>query len=131
MNANDISSWNPEVNDPAYTPEFEESFFKQHLEWQQRDWRQWLYNTLDFPFQAIRHDADADHGNHETFPIGDTVEVLGLEGEDEKCGMMVSVRKQQRTGPVPLSNLEVTPKTDPNYRSVREYAAWFLEQINV
>jgi hypothetical protein len=53
------------------------------------------------------------------------MEVMGLAEEDVDRGIMTKVREKNRTGCAPLSDLEVTPKTDRNFWPVRECAVWF------
>lgn len=63
-----------------------------------------------------------------TFRLGHKMEVVGLEEEDVDRGIMVSVREKNRTGCVPLCDVEVRPKTDKNFWPVREYVVWFANR---
>jgi hypothetical protein len=53
---------------------------------------------------------------------------VGLAEEDIERGIMVRVREKKRNGCLPLCDLEVTPKTDPNFWPVREYVVWFANR---
>jgi hypothetical protein len=53
---------------------------------------------------------------------------LELAKEDVDRGVMVRVRKKGQVGCVPLADVEVTAKTDPNFWPVREYVVWFANR---
>ena len=59
------------------------------------------------------------------FQVGHTMEIVGLDGEDEMMGIIVEAKEKGRIGHLPLADLEVKPKTDKNYWPVREYVMWF------
>ena len=42
--------------------------------------------------------------------------------------MMAHVKQGEEDGWVPLADLKVTPKSDPNYWPVREYTVWFANR---
>ena len=65
--------------------------------------------------------AEATHD----FQVGHTMEIVGLDGEDEMMGIIVEAKEKGQIGHLPLADLEVKPKTDKNYWSVREYVMWF------
>jgi hypothetical protein len=54
--------------------------------------------------------------------------VLALAEEDVDRGMMIKVREKGQIGCVPLSDVEVTAKTDANFWPVREYVVWFANR---
>jgi hypothetical protein len=56
------------------------------------------------------------------------MEVVALAEGDVDRGLIVEVREKSRTGCVPLCDLEVTPKRDPNFWPVREYVVWFANR---
>ena len=60
-----------------------------------------------------------------SFQVGHTMEIVGLDGEDEMMGIIVEAKEKGQIGHLPLADLEVKPKTDKNYWSVREYVMWF------
>jgi hypothetical protein len=102
-------------------------------EWERRDWMVWLPENLVFPFKATRQedmdDADFQQGaSTRLFQVGHTLEVLGLDGEDEKMGVIVKAKEKGQIGHLPLADLEVKPKTDRNYWPVREYVVWFANR---
>ena len=99
-------------------------------EWDQRNWMTWLTESLVFPFKATREedmdDTDPYPGaGTQLFPVGQSLEVLGLEEEDEMLGVIVKAKAKGQMGYLPLADLEVNPKTDRNYWPVREYVVWF------
>jgi len=99
----------------------------------QRDWMTWLAQNLVFPFKATRgedmDDADFQQGGAlRLFQIGDTVEILSLEEEDEMKGVIVKAKEKGQIGHLPLADLEVKAKTDKNYWPVREYVVWFANR---
>src|ERR1035441_4987591 len=59
------------------------------------------------------------------FQVGHTMEIVGLDGEDEMMGIIVEAKEKGQIGHLPLADLEVKSKTDKNYWPVREYVMWF------
>ena len=95
--------------------------------WANRNWRKWLMESLAFPFKAVRDDGDdGDLFGSETDPdrflVGITVDVLGLHPEEGRWGAQAKVRHGKRIGSVPLADLSVRPKSDPNFKIVLEYS---------
>ena len=108
-------------------------FERKCAEWQERDWMTWLAENLVFPFTATREEDDDEAYFQEgaaqaPFRLGHTMEVLGLELEDDPCGIIVKAREKRRIGHVPLCDLQVKPKTDKDYWPVREYVVWFANR---
>jgi hypothetical protein len=95
--------------------------------WARRNWRTWLMEHLTFPFQAVREDGDdsdlfgSRSGQHK-FLVGDTLEVQRLDVEEGRWGIQVVVRQGRQTGRIPLADLSVRPKSDPNFKIALEYA---------
>ena len=57
------------------------------------------------------------------------MEVLKLSSKDDLYGIVVRAREGgRRVGSVPLCDVEVTPKNDPNFWFVREYVVWFANR---
>ncbi len=117
-----------------------EAFDKKYEEWEERDWIKWLKQNLTFPFQAERvEDMDADplapdESKKKTpFPEGCQVKVTGMSDCDcdvEFEGVIVDVIVdvigiEGKKGALPLQELEVRPKSDPNYWPVREFVVWY------
>jgi hypothetical protein len=101
---------------------------KKRREWNKRDWLPWLKRHLKFPF-TVRREEDEDFDDREPlFGVGHTMEVLGIEDEDEMRGVFVNVKEGKEKGCVPLCDVEVKPKTDKNYWHVREYVVWFANR---
>ena len=46
------------------------------------------------------------------FQVGHTMEIVGLDGEDEMIGIIVEAEEKGQIGHLPLADLEVKPKTD-------------------
>jgi hypothetical protein len=99
-------------------------------DWEGRDWEAWLKANLSFPFRARRSEDDddayfTDVAWREPFRLGARMLVLGLAGVDAWRDVLLGEARQGRFhGEVPLSDLEVVPKDDPNYWPVREYVVW-------
>ena len=71
----------------------------------------------------------SDVADGEPFRLGNTMEVVGVSSEEEpRDGTMARVREVKRRSWVPLADLEVTSKQDPNYWAVREYVVRFANQ---
>ena len=109
------------------------AFERKIQEWAKRDWMAWLSENLTFPFTATREEDDGDAYFNEgaadaPLRLGHTMQVLGLELDDDPCGIIVKVREKRRVGAVPLCDLEVKPKTNKNYWPVREYVVWFANR---
>ena len=71
------------------------------------------------------------------FPVGCEVEVVGIaEGDFEPDfdGVIVEVRGDKRgrckesEGCLPLQDLKVRPKDNPNYWPVREFVVWYANR---
>ncbi len=56
------------------------------------------------------------------------MQVVSLDQEDDRYGMIIKVRESRKVGYVPLCDVEVLNKEDPNYWPVREYVVWFANQ---
>jgi len=133
--------WDLCEGDDGYVPECDEAWEEKLEEWETRDWPQWLARHLAFPF-TVKREEDEDDAYFEAgaakavFRLGHKMQVLGFEaGDDPKVildddtrGIIVKVREKYHTGAVPLSEVEVTPKTDPNFWPVREYVVWFANR---
>lgn len=133
MSDSEDHRWDLSDEDDGYTPECDEAWEEKLVEWEKRDWPTWLAQHLKLPFTVTREEDDDDAYFLEgaakaPFRLGHTMQVVSLDEEDVDRGVLVRVREKNRTGYVPLCDLEVTPKTDPNYWPVREYAVWFANR---
>ncbi len=125
--------WDLSEDDDGYLPECEEAWEQKFQEWAARAWPEWLARQLAFPFTVAREEDDDDAyfapgAAKALFRLGHKMQVVGLAEEDVDRGILVNVREKNRTGCVPLCDLEVTPKTDPNFWPVREYVVWFANR---
>jgi hypothetical protein len=89
--------------------------------------------TSLFPFSATREEDEDDAyfkegADRAPFRLGHTMEILGLEMEDDLHGVIGKAKEKGRIGHVPLCDLEVKPKTDKNFWPVREYVVWFANR---
>lgn len=115
--------WNSSNQRTAFLEKFEE--------WESRDWRQWLAEQLTFPFTARRDDDNDDaffdkEAAAEPFRLGHKMQVVGLaKKKDERWGLLVRAQEKQQVGLVPLCDLKVMPRRDPNFWPVPEYVVWF------
>jgi len=124
MNVKYDSSWD-EGDDDLWDRKYEE--------WEERDWESWLGTHLSFPFEVKREDDDddtlfTDVASHQPFRFGHKMEVLGIEDGDDHYGILVKVREGRKTGCVPLCDVEVISRNDPNFWPVREYVVWFANR---
>lgn len=102
-------------------------------EWYERDWLKWLQGTLQFPFAAERIDDDdeayfVEGAADGPLRLGHQIQVLALEDEDEGYGILVAAKEGRHRAVVPLADLDVVPKTDPNHQLVHDYALWFANR---
>ena len=127
------TSWNLTESDEGNLPFNQESYDRIYEEWQQRSWESWLSENLTFPFivKRMEDDDDAyftDIAEQEPFRLGHEMKVISIEDEDEHYGVIVKVRECRKVGYVPLCDVEVLSKEDPNYWPVREYVVWFANR---
>ena len=133
MNDTDDHDWDPRKSSRGKLPTSGEAFEKKFEEWAERDWPKWLLQQLAFPFTVTREEDEDDAyfaagAAKAPFRLGHKMEVVGLAEEDVDQGMIVKVKEKNRTGFVPLCDVEVRPKTDKNYWPVREYVVWFANR---
>ena len=104
-----------------------DTFDRKCQEWEGRDWQSWLKTHLAFPFEVKREEDmvenpfDADDG---PFSVGRRMRATALGEEDFPLGFLVCVESGKKQGCIPLADVEVTSKKDPNYWPVREYVVW-------
>lgn len=127
------TSWDLEESEKGNLPESEEAFERKYQEWQQRCWETWLNEKFDFPFlvERMEDDDDAyftDITDHQPFRLGHKMKVIGIELEDDLYGIILKVREGRKVGYVPLCDVEVVDKEDPNFWPAREYAVWFANR---
>lgn len=106
---------------------------RKYDEWEERDWENWLHAQLSFPFEVKREEDEddaffSDIASRQPFRLGHRMKVLGIEDDDDHYGILVRVREGKTTGCVPLCDLEVTSRSDPNFWPVREYVVWFANR---
>lgn len=119
------AAWNNTENRKA--------FYQKSCEWEKRQWKKWLEENLTFPFKVRREDDEngpcfADIGRRELFRLGHTFEVLGISYEDDLRGIIVKAREGRATGSVPLCDVQVISRCNPNFWPVKEYAVWFANR---
>ncbi len=127
------TSWDLEESEKGNLPESEEAFERKYQEWQQRCWETWLNEKFDFPFlvERMEDDDDAyftDIADRQPFRLGHKMKVIGIELEDDMYGIILKVREGRKVGYVPLCDVEVVDKEDPNFWPAREYAVWFANR---
>ncbi len=103
-----------------------------YAEWQDRDWEEWLFENLSFPIEVIRkEDMDSNPflaGKDEPFNVGHVMKLLSIKDSDEDYGIVVKVKDGQKTGYIPLADLEVTSRNSKNFWPIREYVVWFANK---
>ncbi len=127
------SSWNLICSKKGILPRSEEALDKKYQEWNKRDWRKWLEKNLVFPFIVERKEDEddayfTDIAKNAPFRLDHKMKVLKLSLEDDLYGIIVRVCESRRVSSVPLCDVEVTPKNDPNFWFVREYVVWFANR---
>ena len=116
------------IYDSSWDEDNEELFDEKYSEWEERDWESWLNENLTFPFEIKREEDGEEWGDKKSkklFGIGHTMEVLSINEDDDKYGVIIKVREGRKTGYIPLCDVEVTSRTNPNFWPVREYVVWF------
>ncbi len=129
MKDNHDHSWDLHQSERGNLPESDEAFEKKFVEWHGRDWMTWLSKNLSFPFTVVRKEDDDDAYYQKgairaPFRLGHKFEIIGLEAEIDRYGIRGAAREKGKTGSVPLWDVEVTPKSDPNFWPIREYVVW-------
>lgn len=133
MSDTDEHLWDLNESDDGNLPESKDAFERKFEEWSARDWPEWLAKNLTFPFTVSREEDEDDAyfapgAAKAPFRLGHKMEVLELAEEDVGQGVMVKVREKGQFGYVPLANLQVKPRTNPNFWPVREYVIWFANR---
>ena len=116
------------IYDSSWDEDNEELYDEKYSEWEDCDWESWLNKKLTFPFEVKREEDEEGYGGKKSkalFGVGHTMEVLSIEEDDDKYGVIVKVREMRKTGYVPLCDVEVTSRVNPNFWPVREYVVWF------
>ena len=109
----------------------EEFYDEKYAEWEERDWELWLNHNLTIPFEAKRVEDEGGFGSpksKEPFGIGHIMNVLSIEEDDDKYGIIIKVREGRQKGYIPLCDVEVASRDDPNFWPVREYVVWFANR---
>ena len=127
------SSWDLIEGDHGNLPENEEAYDRKYEEWLLRSWDTWLNEKLNFPFfvKRMEDEDDAyftDIADQQPFRLGHEMKVIGIEQEDDLYGIILKVKEGRRVGYVPLCDVEVIDKDDPNFWPVREYVVWFANR---
>jgi hypothetical protein len=113
------SSWDTRNNRDKFEIKYEE--------WEQRNWNAWLQENLSFPFEVERMEDMEENPfevNDGPFAVGHCMKALALDEEDDEYGFLIRVKDGKKEGLVPLEDVEVTSRKDPNFWPVREYVVW-------
>lgn len=84
-------------------------------------WKQYFNNNLSFPFDA----EISEHQAQEPLKQGDNVRIYGVVGNDEHYGVIVNVRRGEKSYECPLCIVEVKDKKSSSYRIVSDYSVWY------
>jgi hypothetical protein len=104
----------------------EDAFDRKYEEWRRRDWMKWLTERLTFPFEVKRiENVEENPFDPETgpFSVGQCMQASGLE-EHWKYEVALKVASGKKKSIVPLADVEVTARDNPNFWPVREYVVW-------
>jgi hypothetical protein len=108
--------------DSSWDEDNEELYDEKYAQWEDRDWESWLGQTLSIPFEVKRVEDVEGFGGSKSkkpFGIGHVMTVLSIYEDDDLHGIIVEVREGRKKGHIPLCDVEVTSKEDPNYWPVR------------
>lgn len=117
--------------DSSWDEDNEELFDEKYAEWEERDWESWLNRNLTMPFEVKRVEDEVGFGGikrKELFGIGHVMKVLSIQEDDDKYGVIIKVRESGKIGYIPLCDVEVTSRSNPNFWPVREYVVWFANR---
>ena len=117
--------------DSSWDEDNEELFDEKYAEWEERDWESWLNRNLTMPFEVKRVEDEVGFGGikrKELFGIGHVMKVLSIQEDDNKYGVIIKVRENGKIGYIPLCDVEVTSRSNPNFWPVREYVVWFANR---
>jgi hypothetical protein len=87
----------------------------------EKNWVLFLNERLSFPFEA----DVADYQESGPLLQGDKLKVHKIEGEDDKYGIIVSVRKGRKKYDFPLVELELINGKSDCKQAIEEYKDWF------
>lgn len=119
MNDKYDSSWDTDTDN-------EDAFDRKYEEWERRNWMKWLTERLAFPFEVKRvEDMEENPYAPETgyFSVGRRMQATDIE-EHWKYEIALKVASGKKKGIVPLADVEVSARENPNFWPVREYAVW-------
>lgn len=127
------SSWDLPETENGNLPNNEEAFDRKYHEWEKRSWEDWLKDNLNFPFLVKRmEDEDdayfTDTAERQPFRLGHEMKAIDISMEDDLYGIILKVREGRKVGYVPLCDVEVIDKSNPNFWPVREYVVWFANR---
>ncbi len=119
------SEWN--------NPGNRKSIYDKVRQWEKRHWQTWLKENLSFPFDVKRMEDEDDgfftnFARYGPFRLRHTFRVRDISSEDDLRGIIVKVKEGRKIGHVPLCDVEVTLKYNPNYWPVKEYVVWFANR---
>ncbi len=127
------SSWDLPETENGNLPNNEEAFDRKYHEWEKRSWEDWLKDNLNFPFfvKRMEDEDDAyftDIAERQPFRLGHEMKAIDISMEDDLYGIILKVREGRKVGYVPLCDVEVIDKSNPNFWPVREYVVWFANR---
>ena len=110
----------------------DELWDQKYAEWEEREWETWLREHLSFPFEVKRKEDEddayfTDVASRAPFRLGHVMNAIALADADDDQ-VIIEVREGKRIGYVPLADVEVTSRKDPNFWPVREYVVWFANR---
>jgi len=118
--------------DSSWDEDNDELWDKKYIEWQSRDWRNWLLERLSFPFEVERKEDfglnSFSNNQNEPFSVGHIFKAISLEDEYDDYGILIKVKEIRKTGYIPLCDVEVTSQKNENFWPVREYVVWFANR---
>ena len=108
--------------DSSWDEDNEELYDEKYSAWDERDLELWLNEKLTFPFDVKREEDEEGSSwkkSKKFFGIGHVMEVRSIEGDDDKYGVIIKVYENGKTGYIPLCDVEVSSRANPNFWPVR------------
>ncbi len=130
------SSWDDDIEEDEEEreddEEMEDPLDRKMQQWDKRNWHKWLMTYLTFPFTAIRKE-DMEEPPFATkrrkpFAVDTKMTVSSIHYDEFHDAIFAHAKQGNEEDSIPLADLEVTPKSDPNYWPVREYVVWFANR---
>ena len=89
-----------------------------------KDWAEYLSNNLVLPFEGVIDDA---HEPWSLVQYGDKIVVTAIDGEDDKYGVIATVRIGRLRRHIPIVDIVVADTKSPNIAILDDYRNRFFD----